>query len=243
MDFGLEGKLAFVGGASRGIGKAIALELAREGADVVVASRTMPDLEKTAAEIVETTGRRAIPMSFDATNREQVDRVMNAAADALGGLHILVNSASLPGGSPSATGPIEGLVDEDLISDFDVKFVGALRCCRAAIPLLKEQGYGRIVNISGLNARNAGNLSGGARNVLDGASHQDPGDAAGPVRHHRQLHPSRHHAHRAHPRPCWPPAPRSWASRRRRPSGRISPPARPAATTSAAWWTARRLAT
>ena len=165
MDFGLEGKLAFVGGASRGIGKAIALELAREGADVVVASRSMPDLEATAAEIVETTGRRAIPMSFDATNREQVDRVINSAADTLGGLHILVNSASLPGGSPSATGPIEDLIDEELISDFDVKFVGALRCSRAAIPLLKEQGFGRIINISGLNARNAGNLSGGARNT------------------------------------------------------------------------------
>ena len=165
MDFGLEGKLAFVGGASRGIGKAIALELAREGADVVVASRSMPDLEKTAAEIVETTGRRAIPMPFDATQRDQVDSVINAAADTLGGLHILVNSASLPGGSPSATGPIEDLVDEELISDFDVKFVGALRCSRAAIPLLKAQGYGRIINISGLNSRNAGNLSGGARNT------------------------------------------------------------------------------
>ena len=165
MDFGLEGKLAFVGGASRGIGKAIALELAREGADVVVASRSMPDLEKAAAEIVETTGRRAIPMSFDATRRDQVDHVINAAADALGGLHILVNSASLPGGSPTATGAIEDLVDEDLISDFDVKFVGALRCSRAAIPLLKAQGYGRIINISGLNSRNAGNLSGGARNT------------------------------------------------------------------------------
>ena len=165
MDFGLEGKLAFVGGASRGIGKAIALELAREGADVVVASRSMPDLEATAAEIAETTGRRAIPMSFDATNREQVDRVINSAADTLGGLHILVNSASLPGGSPSATGPIEDLIDEELISDFDVKFVGALRCSRAAIPLLKAQGFGRIINISGLNARNAGNLSGGARNT------------------------------------------------------------------------------
>ena len=84
MDFGLEGKLAFVGGASRGIGKAIALELAREGADVVVGSRSMPDLEKTAAEIVETTGRRAIPMPFDATQRDQVDSVINAAADTLG---------------------------------------------------------------------------------------------------------------------------------------------------------------
>ena len=52
-----------------------------------------------------------------------------------------------------------------MLSDFDVKFVGALRCARAAIPFLKEQGWGRIINISGGNARNAGNLSGGARNV------------------------------------------------------------------------------
>ena len=60
IDFGLERKLAFVGGASRGIGTVIALELAREGADMVAGSRCMPHLERTAAEIVETTGRRAI---------------------------------------------------------------------------------------------------------------------------------------------------------------------------------------
>ena len=185
MDFGLQGKQAFVGGASRGIGKAIALELAREGADVVVASRSMPDLERAAAEIAEVTGRRIIPMSFDATQRDQVDRVINEAAQALGGLQILVNSASLPGGSPSATGPIEGLVDEDLISDFDVKFMGAVRCARAAIPLLKEQGYGRIVNISGLNARNAGNLSGGARNVSMVHMTKTLASPAGTVRHYR----------------------------------------------------------
>ena len=74
-------------------------------------------------------------------------------------------SASLPGGSATATGPIETVNEDDLISDFDVKYVGALRCARAAIPYLKEQGWGRIINISGGNARVAGNLSGGARNV------------------------------------------------------------------------------
>ncbi|PKB74966.1 MAG: hypothetical protein BZY68_01875, partial [SAR202 cluster bacterium MP-SAtl-SRR3965592-G2] len=62
-------------------------------------------------------------------------------------------------------GPIETVNEDDLMSDFDVKYVGALRCARASIPLMKEQGYGRIINISGGNARNAGNLSGGARNV------------------------------------------------------------------------------
>src|SRR6202008_4626101 len=87
------------------------------------------------------------------------------AAQQLGGLHILVNSGSPPGGSASATGPIESVVDEDLLHDFNVKYVGALRCARAAIPYLKQQRWGRIINISGTNARNAGNLSGGARNT------------------------------------------------------------------------------
>jgi NAD(P)-dependent dehydrogenase (short-subunit alcohol dehydrogenase family) len=87
------------------------------------------------------------------------------AATQLGGLHILVNSGSPPGGSATATGPIETVVDEDLLHDFNVKYVGALRCARAVIPYLKEQGWGRIINISGTNARTAGNLSGGARNV------------------------------------------------------------------------------
>ena len=165
MDLGLQDKKAFVAGGGRGIGKAIALDLAREGVDVAIASRTIGELEKTAREIEDATGRKVIPLALDVTKRDQVDRVMAEAADKLGGLHILVNCASLPGGSATATGPIDSVVDEDLIGDFDVKYVGALRCARAAIPLLKEQGWGRIINISGGNARNAGNLSGGARHV------------------------------------------------------------------------------
>jgi NAD(P)-dependent dehydrogenase (short-subunit alcohol dehydrogenase family) len=104
-----------------------------------------------------------IPLSADVTNKDRVDRVVAEAAERLGGLHILVNSGSYPGGT--ATGPIETIKDEELLTDFDVKYMGALRCARAAIPYLKTQGWGRIVNISGNNARNAGNLSGGARNV------------------------------------------------------------------------------
>lgn len=165
MDFGLQGKHAVVAGGGRGIGKAIARELAREGVDVVIASRTLEQLKETAREIEDETGRRVIPLACDVTQREQVNRLMAEAAERLDGLHILVNSASLPGGSATATGPIETVNEDDLLHDFDVKYVGALRCARAAIPLLKEQGWGRIVNISGTNARNAGNLSGGARNV------------------------------------------------------------------------------
>jgi NAD(P)-dependent dehydrogenase (short-subunit alcohol dehydrogenase family) len=165
MDFGLQGKYALVTGGSRGIGKAIARELAREGASVVVASRTLEDLVKTAREIEDETGQRVVPLALDVTQREQVDRVVAEAAERLGGLHILVNSGSYPGGSPTATGPIETVDEDDLLHDFDVKYVGALRCARAAIPFMKAQGWGRIINISGGNARNAGNLSGGARNV------------------------------------------------------------------------------
>jgi NAD(P)-dependent dehydrogenase (short-subunit alcohol dehydrogenase family) len=165
MDFGLQGKHALVTGGSRGIGKAIARELAREGASVVVASRTLADLVKTAREIEDETGQRVIPLALDVTQREQVDRVVAEAAERLGGLQILVNSGSHPGGSGTATGPIETLNEADLLYDFDVKYVGALRCARAAIPFMKAQGWGRIINISGGNARNAGNLSGGARNV------------------------------------------------------------------------------
>ena len=165
MDLGLRGKHAIVTGGSLGIGKAIARELAREGVDVAIVARTKEQLEATARELTAETGRRVIPLAADVTSRAQVDAMVAQAANQLGGLHILVNSGSPPGGSASATGPIESVVDEDLLHDFNVKYVGALRCARAVIPYLKEQKWGRIINISGTNARNAGNLSGGARNT------------------------------------------------------------------------------
>jgi NAD(P)-dependent dehydrogenase (short-subunit alcohol dehydrogenase family) len=165
MDLGLQGKHAIVTGGSRGIGKAIARELAREGVDVAIVARNKEALEATARELAAETNRRILPLAADVTSKEQVERMVTEAAQTLGGLHILVNSGSSPGGSATATGPIDSVVDEDLIQDFNVKYVGALRCCRAVIPYMKKEGWGRIINISGANARNAGNLSGGARNA------------------------------------------------------------------------------
>jgi NAD(P)-dependent dehydrogenase (short-subunit alcohol dehydrogenase family) len=165
MDLGLLGKHAIVTGGSRGIGKAVARELAREGADVAIVARNAAALEATARELAAESNRRVLPLAADVTSKEQVDRMVAEAAQRLGGLHILVNSGSSPGGSPTATGPIESVVDDDLLHDFNVKYVGALRCSRAVIPFMKKEGWGRIINISGANARNAGNLSGGARNV------------------------------------------------------------------------------
>ncbi len=165
MDLGLKDKHAIVTGGSQGIGKAIARELAREGVDVAMVARGKEQLEAAARELSAETGRRVLALTADVTSKEEVEAMVAKAAAQLGGLHILVNSGSSPGGSTTAIGPIETVVDEDLLHDFNVKYVGALRCARAAIPHLKEQGWGRIINISGTNARNAGNLSGGARNA------------------------------------------------------------------------------
>lgn len=165
MDFGLMGKSGIVVGASRGIGKAIALELSREGVDLAVVSRSYDDLAATAAEISGETGHRVVPIAADVTDRERVEEMVEQAAREFGGLNILINSGSLPGGSPTATGRIDTIVDEDFLEDFNVKYMGALRCTRAAIPHLKKAGWGRVVNISGLNSRRAGNSSGGARNT------------------------------------------------------------------------------
>jgi len=163
MDLGLEGKRAIVTGGSLGIGKAIARELLREGVDVAIVARSRERLDGAARDLEKETKGRVIALSADVTRRDQVDAMVAKAIADLGGLHILVNSGSPPGGT--ATGPIDTIVDEELIGDFDVKYMGALRCARAALPHLKAQGWGRIVNISGTNARTAGNLSGGARNV------------------------------------------------------------------------------
>src|SRR5437899_8789188 len=159
MDLGLQGKRAIVTGGSLGIGKAIARELAREGADVAIAARTKDQLEATARELATETGRRVIPLVADVTSKAQVDTMVAQAARQLGGLHILVNSGSPPGGSATATGPIESVVDEDLLQDFNVKYVGALRRARAAVPDMKDEKRGRIVHVSGTKGRNAGTLT------------------------------------------------------------------------------------
>src|SRR5438270_8816180 len=110
MDLGLQGKHAIVTGGSRGIGKAIARELAREGVDVAIVAPNKEDLEAAGREVAHETNRRVIALPADVTSKEQVERMVAEAARQLGGLHILVNSGSAPGGSASATGPIETVV-------------------------------------------------------------------------------------------------------------------------------------
>lgn len=164
MEFGLKGKTALIAGGSRGIGKAIALELAREGVDLVLAARGEDGLKASADEIGGQTGRKVIPITFDASDRASAEALVERAASELGSLNILVNSASAPGGSSTAIGPIDTIDEDAFLDDFNIKYMGAMRLCRAAIPHMKKAGYGRIITISGGNARTPGNLSGGARN-------------------------------------------------------------------------------
>jgi NAD(P)-dependent dehydrogenase (short-subunit alcohol dehydrogenase family) len=165
MDLELEGKTALVSGGSRGIGKAVARELAAAGCRVVICARSAESLELAARELSEETGRPVTGIRADTTSAEEVERMVAEAAQALGGrIDILVNNAAAPGGL--ARGPLAGIRDEDVLEDLNTKVVGYLRCARAVAPYMQRQGWGRIVNIGGLSARrSAGNLSAGVRNA------------------------------------------------------------------------------
>ena len=101
MDLRLEGKVAVITGGSQGIGKATALELARNGVDVALVARGKPALYAAAAEIADVTGRRALGFSGDMGSADDIRRVVKQAADAFGRIDILLNAASRVGGDRS----------------------------------------------------------------------------------------------------------------------------------------------
>jgi NAD(P)-dependent dehydrogenase (short-subunit alcohol dehydrogenase family) len=179
MDLELTGKRALVTGGSRGIGKAVARGLAEEGCDVVVAARSQEALEASAAEIALQTGRRVHAVVVDTGSRESVESMVNAARDALGGIDILVNCAAKPAGqSPPAK--LNGITDELFWDEMNVKVLGYLRCAQAVAPVMKANGWGRIVNISGLAARAANSAVGSMRNVAVAAMTKNLADELGP---------------------------------------------------------------
>ncbi len=178
MDLELSGKSAIVTGGSRGIGKAIARELAREGVDVAVASRGREELEATAKELAEETGRRIIPIIADTGNEESVQSMVGQAATAMGHVDILVNSAARVGGGP-APGLAE-ITEEYFWEDMNVKVMGYLRCAREVAPYMHAQGWGRIINISGMAARQSGSIVGSMRNVAVAAMTKNLADELGP---------------------------------------------------------------
>ena len=179
MDLMLDGKKALVTGGSRGIGKAIAWELAREGCDLAIFAREAERLADAAQEITTDTGRTVHPFQVDTGDTVSVRDGVAAANAALGGLDILVNNAARPLGRAPVTG-IEGMEDEQFNLDVNVKVLGYLRCAREVAPIMKSAGWGRIINISGLAGRSSGAIIGSVRNVSVSALTKNLADELGP---------------------------------------------------------------
>jgi NAD(P)-dependent dehydrogenase (short-subunit alcohol dehydrogenase family) len=179
MDLQLSGKRALVTGASKGIGKAVARVLAEEGCDVVVAARTPEPLAAAAAEIAAATGRRVVPVPGDTGDLASVQAMVAGAVEALGGIDILVNSAAKPMGQ-GAPPKLADITDALFYDDINVKVMGYLRCAQAVAPHMVAQGWGRIINISGLGARSVGSAIGSMRNVAVAAMTKNLADELGP---------------------------------------------------------------
>ncbi len=145
----LEGKIAIVTGASRGIGRAIALRLAQDGATLVLASRTQADLDKVAAEI-HSKGGKATSIAGDLRDPSGPTALVKAALAAYAAIDILVNNAGA-----TKRGNFFALTDADWADGFALKFFGAVRLTREAWPHLKAR-RGSVLNIIGSGGRTPG---------------------------------------------------------------------------------------
>jgi NAD(P)-dependent dehydrogenase (short-subunit alcohol dehydrogenase family) len=179
MDLHLNGKRALVTGGSKGIGRAIARQLALEGVDVVIAARKAADLDVAVRELAAETGRKIVGLTVDTQDDGSVRALVARTVAALGGLDILVNAAAKPGGQ--APPPKLAEITDDLFwDDVDVKVMGYLRTAREAAPHMAAAGWGRIINISGLAARQTGSIIGSIRNVAVAALTKNLADELGP---------------------------------------------------------------
>jgi NAD(P)-dependent dehydrogenase (short-subunit alcohol dehydrogenase family) len=173
VDLELTARRALVTGGSRGIGLAIARSLAAEGADVALVARGEEALRAAAQAVANESGRRVIWASADTGDDASVAAMVASVTSQLGGIDILVNAAATP-----ATGA--PFTDDDLEREVNVKVRGYLRCARAVAPQMAERGWGRIVNISGLAARQTGSIVGTVRNVAVVALTKNLADELGP---------------------------------------------------------------
>jgi NAD(P)-dependent dehydrogenase (short-subunit alcohol dehydrogenase family) len=141
----IENKVAIVTGASKGIGKAIATRFAREGASLVVASRSRDALEKVAHEI-KSTGGEALVVTVDVRNADSIDELVKKTVSHYGRLDLLVNNAGITMGGAS-----EGLSPEDWRTAMETDLFGVFFACQAAARVMIPQGGGNIINISSVN--------------------------------------------------------------------------------------------
>ncbi len=148
MELDLQNKIAIVTGGSKGIGRAAALALAQEGADVAICARGTDELNNAAADIHAQTGRRILPIPADTGQPDDIQNLVDSTASQLGGIDILINNAV-----NSTAAPFMELSDADWLNHINVKIMGYVRCARAVIPYMRQRGGGRIINIGGMAAR------------------------------------------------------------------------------------------
>jgi 3-oxoacyl-[acyl-carrier protein] reductase len=148
MDLGLSDKVALVAASSRGLGKAIAFELAREGARVCICARGWERLEATADEIRQATGGEVLPMVADVSRAEDCERLVEAARERFGGVDILVTNA---GGPPA--GYFLDFEDEDWRGAVELTLMSGVRLIRLVLPSMQERGWGRIINMTSISVK------------------------------------------------------------------------------------------
>ena len=143
MDLGLKDKVAVVAGGSMGLGKAVALELSREGARIAIGALDDPELPRAAEEIRSETGGEVIAIPVDVTIPEQAKNFVRKAIEHYGTIDILVNNA---GGPPAATFLD---IDDDLwVFGFKLNLMSTILMTREAVPVMKEKRWGRIINMT-----------------------------------------------------------------------------------------------
>src|SRR5258708_20833536 len=143
MKLGLKEKVVLVTGASKGIGKAIAVAFAAEGSRVVHNARNQEELERAVQEIGQS-GGYALALAADVMSTSEVQRLAQQTVERFGTVHVLVNNAGGAGGLAS----FEELSDEDWINVFNLNVLSTVRMTRALLPFMKQQKWGRIINIA-----------------------------------------------------------------------------------------------
>ena len=142
MDLGLAGRVAVIGGGSKGLGRACADSLAKEGANLVICSRNAEDLDHTAKEINATFGVDVLPVAANLSRLEDIQTLIKATVDHFGRLDILVNNS---GGPPA--GRAADTTDEVWHQSIDMALMFFIRMSREAVPHMKQGKWGRIVNV------------------------------------------------------------------------------------------------
>lgn len=148
MDLTLAGRVAAVAAASKGLGKAVAQELAAEGAQVAICSRSLERAAATAHEIQTATGAEVLPVACDVSTKAGCEFFIDRTAQHFGQLDILVTNA---GGPPS--GPADSFSDEQWQQAIDMNLLSTIRMVYAALPHLRRSGQGRVIAITSMSAK------------------------------------------------------------------------------------------